>query len=622
MSAPQLSQKLSEKLQNLPSSPGIYQMYDSSGVIIYIGKAKSLQNRVRSYFRSTVERDITRELVKNISDFSFIVTHSEKDALILENNLIKKHLPYFNISLKDNKTYPYICLTDTGPYPMLIKTREKKIKGKYFGPFTDVRALNEWIEYIQAEYPLKKCSGKRFPRGFTPCLYFQMKKCLGYCTHSVPKEKCDALISDVTRILTGNIAFLIDEIQTAMQSASAVRNYELARDYKHKLDVLTAMRSRQQVVLGGTHNIDVMHYLLSFGTLTVCVLNFSEGRLVNTDNFHFEHTMFCEEGSPENEDFFLDMFASLIMQYYQEHTRPIQELIIPLDLPQSSQIEEVINERMQKPNENKKEVKLIVPRQGDKLRLLELARSNARLSFFERKNERVKDSAAKELRAILKLKKTPVTIESFDIANTGDNAIVAGMVRFSHGKPDKNNYRIFSMQTVTEQNDFQSIQEAVYRRCRRLLEENKPLPDLFLIDGGKGQLSAACAALKSLNIRGQPIISLAKESEEVYVPSLSTPLGISLENPALKLLIKIRDETHRFTNRTHVFQRDKAAVKSILEKIPGFGPQKIKQLYRQFKTLEKIKNASEAEVCALPFFGKKDFERLKEFFRAAGSGIH
>ena len=592
-------------------------MLGSDEDILYIGKAKNLSHRVRSYFTGKTDRLLITYLVHRIVDVEIIITPTERDALLLENNLIKEHQPYFNIDLKDAKSYPYIRLTSHERFPRIYKTRERVKGGEYFGPYTNLPKMYLLIELINDLYPLKKCRQQRFPKGFKPCMYFHIDKCLPYCTGKVSKKEIAFLKESARKVLKGGINGIRQAIKEKMHSAKDKQYFEVALAHRRQLEELEGINEKQQVQLNSEKNLDVFNYHISDSGIIFVVLNFRDGNLIDKQSFPFEKDAFKDDWQDvEFSPYFWELFNSFILQYYQIVIEPIKEILTPFVLENRQAIEEILIQRYAKQTRSEiraKCFKFITPLQGQKKNLLDLAKANARLSYQELIKAKEKANYIQELKKILKLKKTPQTIECFDIANTGDKAILAGMVRFVKGEKDSQNYRIFNIKSTEKQDDFISMKEAVYRRYRRLLDEKKTLPDLILIDGGKGQLSSAVESLNALGLKGQPIISIAKKEEQIYVPKKSHPLPISLDSPSLQYLISIRDEAHRWANTSHKQKRDKEAFSSLLYNIPGLGDKKIKTLYARFKNIEDIFYASKESILALPFFGERDFECIKDY---------
>lgn len=610
--------RLQNKLDSLPDSPGVYKMLAADGSILYIGKAKNLKNRVRSYFQKNLARQITRLLVKNIIDLDIIVTPSEKEALILENQLIKEYKPYFNIDLKDNKTYPYLQFSTRDKFPRLYKTRNPNKKEEYFGPFTDVSQLHHILNLAREVYPLKKCSRSHFPKAFKPCIYYHMGQCLPYCTGEVSQDEIIKLKTEIKRFLQGDLEELKIIIQEKMKEASERQNYERALELRDRLQAIEEFNKNQSSVVSVEGNFDAIEFFLSQGSLIFTVLQFRKGRLINKNNFQFENELFHED--PDlllHTDVFKETYEQFLLQYYQQSDSQIEEIILNEDLILDENMESLLLEQIKKASGF--QCKLVYPERGNKKRYLELAKSNARLSFYELIKNREKQRGSFYIKEFLKLPKEPQIIESFDIANLGQRAIVAGMVSFNKGKADKANYRIFNIRSLGDHHDdYQSMHEAVYRRYKRLVEENIALPDLILIDGGKGQLSAAKSALDKLNIKKQAIIALAKKEEEIFVPKLEQSIKIPIDNPGLKLIIAIRNETHRWVNSSHIRKRDKDELKSRFVAIRGFGPKKVEKLLKQIPSSKTLNSLKQSDIERLHGFSEKDKIAIKAHLNLSG----
>ena len=632
---------LQDKLKYIPTATGIYKLYSKTGALLYVGKAKNLKHRVRSYFNSHQPREITNLLVEKVHDIEFIVTPDEKSALILENQQIKKNKPYFNINLKDSKTYPYLLLTAGEEFPSLLKTRDVYLgksadkKNIYFGPFTDVGLLHDYLNLIHDLYPLKKCNQKKFPKNYSPCIYYHIGKCLDYCTYSVPKEAINNLIAEVKMLLNGQHIQLTTELVNEMKKEIDRLNFEKANLIKNKIEAIKKIDLKRERAFLEEDNFDVFHYSLTEEWLVIVVLHFRANKLASKSTHEFKRHLFSDW---EGKDivYVKNMMSYFVIEFYEELSQtpmsPLQEILFPFgDTIFASSFIESIHHRIidifakkfpkyyQKPEREasieKSRLKILCPVRGRRLRFLEIANLNAKLSFQELIKDRRLKQFPKHLKEMFKLPKLPQVVEAFDIANLGDSAIVAGMVRFTRGKPDKEHYRVFNIQSQTRQDDFAAMRQAVYRRYDRLLSESRKLPDLIVVDGGKGQLSAAMGALQSLGIKGQPIVSLAKREEEIFVPRLSKPLVFDKQHPGLLFLIKMRDEVHRFANKSHKRRRDKEEMQSVIQQVEGFGPKKtallLEQLHRLgIEKLTDIHKCRKQDILSLPFMGEGDYEKF------------
>lgn len=615
-----VAEHLHKQIQNTPEFPGIYKMLDHRGNIIYIGKAKNLKKRIASYFQKNLPRKITRILVQQIYSFDTIVTDTEKEALLLEDHLIKQNRPFFNIELRDNKTYPYLWLTINKGYPQLIKTRSRPPanRGYLFGPYSNVYELNMYIEVLHSLYPLKKCSQEKFPKNFKPCLYYDIGQCLDYCTGGVSREQMKGLLNEVKNTIDGskkNKQVLSEKLNHKLSREIKHLNFEKAKVIKEQMQLLETFNHQQKILFRHENNFDIVEVELSDDFLIIVVLEFRMGRLSNKKTY--ECFTLPELYEQTKIDHWVETtLGKFIISYYSDHQRPIlEEVIVPQLLKNVTSIEAEIVHYLKSNLDYDFTFKMLQPKKGKRYNLLKLAKANAKLSASEINRAKEKETYIKELKKILNLKTPPSSIESFDIANTGEQSIMAGMVRFVDGKKDKNNYRLFNIKSTREQDDFLSMSEAVYRRYKRLLQENKPFPDLVLIDGGKGQLSAAEKSLARLGVKNQMIVSLAKKEEELFVPKNKNPLKLDLQNPALFFLMSVRDETHRFVNTSHRRQRDKKTLESVLSSIPNIGAKKKQILNLHFESIEEIKNTTEEKICSLPYFSKKDFEAMQETLR-------
>jgi len=488
----------------LPKNPGCYLFKNKDGKIIYVGKAKDLKKRVSSYFQKTLTDEKTIQLVKRISSIDFIVTSTEVEALILENNLIKKHFPRYNIMLKDSKRYAYIALTKED-FPRIIISREKKDNLECFGPFVSGLEREYVLKLLKQIFKLRTC--KKMPK--RPCLRFHIGLCKAPCINNISKKDYQNIISKVRYVLKGNISELISILESEMKIHSNDVHFEKAIELREQIRSLTYLSEKQNMERKKVYDEDIINYVIRDDKIYLAVFNIYKGTLLNKEEFVFDRV-------PE----FLTEF---ILQYYSEK-HPPKEVIVPV------QIDKSLNSLFSK-------TKFIVPKIGDKKSLLNLVLKNIELSFFGN------SMLLEELKKSLRLNDTPYVIECFDISHISGSAMVGSMVSFKDAEPDKSNYRRFKIRTVEGIDDFKAISEIVRRRYSRLLSEGKLLPNLVIIDGGKGQLKSALASLNELNIH-IPIISIAKRFEEIYVPGLKIPLKVS--GKSLQLIRRIRDEAHRF----------------------------------------------------------------------------
>ncbi|MCK8828193.1 excinuclease ABC subunit UvrC [Natroniella acetigena] len=577
---------LKVKAKNLPCEPGVYLMKDQTCQIIYVGKAKSLRKRVKSYWQSSKQRFKTKVLVDRIADFEYIVTDTEVEALILENNLIKKYNPKFNIQLKDDKTYPYIKVTIVEVYPRVYKTRIVKNDGsRYFGPYTDVKAVNDLLELVADLFSLRDCKRDlTTDKEERACLNYHIEKCHAPCINEISQTEYNELIAQVIMILEGKEENLVEQLEVKMEQAAKGLEFETAAKLRDQIKAINKVTQKQKVVAEKLVNQDIIALATEDNDICLQLLIVRSGRLIGKEDFIFA----------DSNDF-IEVVTAFLQQYYDQVYYIPEEILLEFmidDLP-------VIEEWLQHKKGAKLEVK--VPQQGQKKRLVDLAARNARYNlkeyrFKEKFSSQQLDKGVKQLQQELGLKQPPVRIEGFDISNLQGTDTVASLVSFQNGQPYKKGYRRFKIKTVQGQDDFAAMNEVVQRRYSRLVEEGREFPDLILIDGGKGQLNSALKVLDELGQKGQQIISLAKREEEVFVPGKEEAVRLSRNSAGLYLLQRVRDEAHRFAVSYHRKLRGRRLTHSMLDDIPGIGPKRRKALLQHFGSLEKIKTASVEEL--------------------------
>ncbi len=574
---------LQTQISALPHKPGVYKYFDDEG-IIYVGKAIDLRKRVSSYFTKQDHNRKTQQLVKNIKRLEFTIVDSESDAFLLENNLIKQHQPKYNILLKDGKTYPFLCITNER-FPRLIPTRNKINDGsRYYGPYANGTALNVLLELIRALYPLRTCnynlSEANVAAGkFKVCLEYHIGNCKGPCEGYEDPETYGQYIQQIRNILGGDLRVPKQYFRDRMQAAAQEMQYEQAHQFKQKLDKLEAFQAKSTIVNASLTNIDVFAIASNEKCAFVTYLKVMNGSIILTQSVEITKKLDEEDA---------EILAPLIMQMRQEFESESREILanVALELPLPG-------------------VSIAVPQIGDKRKLLELALKNVLYARKEKEsmNERSKDvnevRIMETIKKDLRLTELPKHIECFDNSNfQGDNP-VAAMVCFRNAKASKKDYRHYHIKTVVGPNDFDSMYEVVSRRYRRLVDEGASLPQLVIVDGGKGQLSMAVKALKDLNLWGQmAVIGIAKRLEEIYVPNDPLPLYIDKKSESLRLFQRMRDEVHRFGITFHRSRRDAATLKTELTEIKGLGPITAEKLLNKFKSVKKIRELSEAELIA------------------------
>lgn len=563
----------------LPDKPGIYQYFDKSGTIIYIGKAKNLKRRVSSYFSKKHEHRKTALLVRNIYDIKHLVVESEQDALLLENNLIKKYQPRYNIRLKDDKTYPWICIKNE-PFPRVFQTRNVVKDGsKYFGPYTSGFTVKTLLELFKSEYKLRTCnyllSDENIRLGkYKICLKYHIGNCLGPCEGLISKEKYNRGIEDIIDILKGNISGVIQHLEKLMAEMAEKMNFEEALKIKEKCDSLKRYQSKSTVVSPLINNVDVFSIDEDDQFAYINYLKIIKGAIIQT------YTLEIKKGLDETSEELLMTGITEIRQKIHSESR---EILVPFNLDNV-----FLN------------VTFKVPQRGEKKKLLDLSQRNAKYFRLEKDKQKVMknpnirtERILNTIKNDLQLSKLPEHIECFDNSNLQGTNPVAACVVFKNAKPSKKDYRHFNVKTVEGPDDFASMREIVYRRYKRLSEENKPLPQLVIVDGGKGQLSSAVEVLEKLNLMGKiTVIGIAKRLEEIYFPGDSVPLYINKNSETLKIIQHLRDEAHRFGITFHRNKRSKNFIVSEFNEISGVGEKTIETLLKDFKSVKNVKEQS------------------------------
>lgn len=594
-----MNDKIKLILQTLPNKPGVYQYYDKNGKILYVGKAKDLKKRVSSYFVKTQESGKVRVLVSKIADIQTIIVDSEFDALLLENNLIKKYLPKYNVMLKDDKTYPWICIKNE-TFPRVFKTRTLiKDGSEYFGPYASVAVCHALLDLIRELYPLRTCNYDLNRKNieakkFKVCLEYHLGNCLGPCEGLQTKEDYDKNIQSIRHILKGNYNEVIRFMMEQMKEFAEQLNFETAQILKEKIELLKNYQAKSTVVSPTIGNVDVFSIVSDESYAYVNYLRINNGAIIQS------HTSEMKKKLDESDEEILEEAIIEILERYGKHSK---ELLIPFKLD------------IEIP-----EIKLSVPQIGDKKRLMELSHRNAVYHRLEQlKQIKITDPERHVKRIMAQMKKDlrmpeePRHIEGFDNSNIQGSHPVSACVVFRNGKPSKKEYRIFNVKTVEGPNDFATMEEVIYRRYKRVLEEKGDLPQLVLIDGGKGQLTSALKSIDKLGLRGRiTVISIAKKLEEIFFPDDSIPLYLDKTSETLKVLQHVRDEVHRFGISKHRNKRSKASYHSELESIPGIGEKTIQDLLQKFKSVKRIKSATKEELSEV--IGKARSEKILQFF--------
>ena len=616
---------LEEKLKNLPDKPGVYIMKNVQGQIIYIGKAINLKNRVRQYFQSSRNQlPKVCAMVENIKDFEYIITKNELEALILECNLIKKHRPRYNVMLKDDKHYPYIKITLGEGFPRVIKVREiKKDKAKYFGPYTDGKAVNQTIELIQRIFPIRSCSKniEKIAGKERPCLNAHINRCIAPCTGKVSKEEYDNIVQPVCLLLEGKQQKLIIDLEEKMEKHAQNLEFEKAAEVRDQLEAVRKISEKQIIISSKLEDQDLIAYDMKSGLVCVQIFFIRLGKLVGRESF------FLSDGE-ESEG--TEIVSSFIKQFYNKAIFIPKNILVPIDLDEKEILEQWLSEK----KGNK--VNIVVPQRGDKYKLLKMVQNNAeeslRLEIDKLNNDQEKTSESfREIAQYINIPEDIYRIEAFDISNIQGVDNVGSMIVFEEGKPAKKHYRRFKIKGFEGQDDYGSMKEIVERRFARGLLERKEIeskggdfktgkfsvfPDLIMIDGGLGQVNAVLSVLEQFGL-AIPICGMVKDSkhrtrgliyngEEIYIP---------MNSPAFKLIVKIQDEAHRFAITYHRSLRDKKIVKSVLDEIEGIGPARKKALLKHFNSIEHIKTASVDELLAVDGINKNVAENIYNYFK-------
>ncbi|SFT91425.1 Excinuclease ABC subunit C [Lishizhenia tianjinensis] len=579
------------KLKTLPEKPGIYQYFNDKGKIIYVGKAKNLKRRVTSYFTKNHDTAKTRILVRNIRDIKYIVVDTELDALLLENNLIKKYQPKYNIQLKDDKTYPWICIKNE-PFPRVFSTRRiVKDGSQYFGPYPSVKVMNTLLELIRELYPIRTCNldlhqNKIEEKKYKVCLEYHIGNCLGPCVGKDSKKNYDEYIKQIKHIVKGNISSLIKDLKEKMAAAAEQYAFEEAQNYKLKIESLEKYKAKSTVVSPVIDKVDVITMLQDEKSAFVNYLMIANGAIING------FTVEVKKNMAETKE---EILAYVLLEMRERFKSISKEVLVEEDL-----------------NLEFDEFKFFTPQRGDKKYLIDLSLKNARFFQMDKyKQEKIKNPekhANRILETIQKdfrLQELPVHMECFDNSNIQGTNPVSACVVFKNAKPSKKDYRHFNIKTVVGPDDYASMTEAVYRRYKRLLDEEEPLPQLIVIDGGKGQLGAALEALEQLGLRGKiAIVGIAKRLEEIFFPGDSLPLYLDKKSESLKVIQHMRNEAHRFGITHHRNRRSKAALVSEITQINGIGPKTQEDLMKAFKTISNIKKAKKEEIESIVGFSK------------------
>ncbi len=598
-----------ERLRALPDHPGVYIFRDAQGTVLYVGKSVCLHDRVRSYFASPQTLDHkTRELVARIVDFQVILTDNELEALVLENNLIKQHRPRYNIRLRDDKSYPFIKVTTNEAWPRVLKTRRLEEDGaRYFGPFSSAGSVDRTLKLLKKIFPY--CAPPRPIDGKQkrPCFYYYINRCLGACAGLADREQYQAVIRQVILFLEGKGDEVVRHLQRQMEEAAANMQFERAAALRDQVRDLAHILERQKVVSAQMDDEDVIAFARDGGEALVQVFFIRRGRLIGSESFALQGT----EEATESQ-----VMSSFVTQFYESAPQVPRTLLLQHEIEEWAVIEEWLRQK------RRDKVAIRVPRRGEKRQLVELVAKNAcetleqmRLKWLSEKQRQA--GAMAELREALGLPAIPRRIEGYDISTTQGQETVGSMVVFEDGAPKRSDYRRFRIRTVQGQDDFAALAEVLRRRFHRARAEGEEqrgwenLPDLVLVDGGAGQVSAAQAVLAEAGL-AIPLIGLAKKEEVIHRPGAAEPLVLPRDSVALYMLQRLRDEAHRFAITYHRGRREKAGLRSRLDEIPGIGPRRKAILLKKFGSVPGIREASEEEIAAVPGIGRALAREIKE----------
>lgn len=601
-----LAEGFSDSIKNalavLPEKPGVYLMHDAEGKVIYVGKAVVLKNRVRSYFRNLASHTPkVRAMVAKIAEIETIITSSEVEALILECNLIKKYRPRYNISLKDDKSYPYLKVTMQEDFPRLHMTRRLMRDGaKYYGPYADAGAMYEMMKLLKTMFPLRTCRKMNPDR---PCLNYHIKRCLAPCAGYVSKDEYGKMIKSVCMVLDGRTTELERDLKQRMQQAAEEYAFEEAARLRDQLQAVERLNESQKAVTNNGGDMDIIGFAQDMTGNCLQIFFVRKGKLIGRDNF------FLQDGGEAPQE----VLTAFIKQYYNEATFIPREIVLP-QLPQAEE-QQLIELWLREKAERK--VELLTPQRGVKRELLQLANDNALKLLQERlrkgslslKND---EQAAEELQQALGLAHSLERMDCFDISHTQGSETVASMVVFRNGSISKKDYRKYKIVSAEgKPDDFKSMQEVVYRRYK----DYEDLPNLVVIDGGKGQLSSALEVIRGLGLADLPVVGLAKREEEIFIPHQSTSILLDRDSAALHLIQRIRDEAHRFAITFHRKLRGKRNLVSVLDHVEGIGPKRRQELWKAFKTLDAMKAASVEELASVDGMNSTAAQALYDFFR-------
>ena len=616
----EISEHIQDILKSVPQEPGCYLMKNDQGKVIYVGKAINLRHRVRSYFHASAGKNPrTSQLVNNIRDIEWIIVASELEALILEMNLIKEYQPYYNVQLKDDKRYPYIKIHWADPFPKVTVTRKVEKDGsRYYGPYINTWAVNQTLDLLRRIFPYLTCSRTITGEDQRACLYYDIQLCTAPCIGRINQEDYRNMLKELGAFLNGRTESIVSKLEAEMKQASSDMNYERAAQIRDQLDAIQKIVEKQRIISTKYTDSDVIAMASLDNTACVQVFFIRGGKLTGREYFLVEDT---DQTADQ------DLLSEAIKQFYDQAPNIPPKILLPREVEEARIISQWL-----KSQRGGKKVELIVPRRAEKKKLVDMAVENAAamltaLKTRENSEQERAEGALDDLQNQLKLSSPPMRIECYDISNIGGTALVGSMVVFLKGCPENSHYRHFNIRSVQGPDDYASMEEVLRRRFQRLVlsreERGKPgekpdssfssLPDLVLIDGGKGQLNRAVEVLREFDLLDTiPVAGLAKRYEEVYLPDEDYPVSFEKNSPGLQLLQRSRDEAHRFAISAHRKRRSRQGLQSSLEKIPGIGPARRRELLKKFHTIQNIRQASVEELSQTPKITLKIAQSIKK----------
>jgi excinuclease ABC subunit C len=604
-----------EKLQSLPRGSGVYLFRGADAEVLYVGKAKSLRSRVRSYFQRGDGRPGIGGLTERIADVEVIVTRNEAEALHLEQNLVKRHRPPFNIRLRDDKSFPYIAVTLGDEYPRVMFTRERHRRGTlYFGPYANAKKVRETLDVLNRAFKFRPCEGPRPGRhSGIPCLDFHIDRCFAPCIEAISPEDYGQIVDGVVEFLSGDTRPILRELEARMHEAATEERFEDAARYRNRLTSVRHLAERQAADKRAVGTVDVIGIAIADDCATVQLFPLRDGKMVDRWGFHLDNVV---ESDPQS------VLEAFVVEHYGSTPSIPPQVLVPREVAETEAIAEFLSER------RGSKVDVRAPLRGEKRRLVELATENARLALeadtADREAKRRRRVAAlEELRECLNLESLPLRIECFDVSNIQGESIVASMVVFQDGRPKNAHYRTFAIRGLEGQDDVGAMREVIARRFTRARaaepdESFSQLPNLVVVDGGRGQLAAALAAMEELDLVRVAVVALAKREEEVFVPGQAAPFRLDRHGAGLQLLQRIRDEAHRVALRYHRRRRSSKAMETIFEGLPGVGPARRRAILRHFGSVERFLDASQEELEGVPGLPAKTARALYAQLHKAG----